>query len=76
MPDFKHKEFLKSLDNKAELNSIVCIRVWNNEVKEASLNHMIKKGWICVQNDACCDGHCVYYILTFANKDAAASFKV
>ena len=76
MTDFKNKEILKKLDDKAELNSIVCIRIWDNDVKEAALNHMIKKGWICVQNDVCCDGHYVYYLLTFANKDAAASFKV
>lgn len=76
MDDFRRKELLKGLDDNAKLNSIICIRVCDNEAKEAVLNHMIKKGWVCVQNSVCCTEFLVNYILTFTTKDAAASFKV
>ena len=70
------KHICNALDDKSKNKSIICIKATEVEEKELILNHMLNKGWVCVQND-CCRGHnFTTFILTFATKDAAASFKV
>lgn len=75
MPSGKEK-YCRALDNMCKENPIICIKTYDTVEKATALNHMLKKGWICVQNDTCHDGHIMGYALTFADKDAAASFKV
>jgi len=68
--------FCKELDDLCKENSIICIKTYDAVEKKRALNHMFQKGWICVQNDVCATDTCVHYILTFATKEAAESFKV
>lgn len=69
-------QYCRELDDMCKKNPIICIKTYDMVEKATALNYMFKKGWICVQNGACRDGRIVAYILTFATKDAAASFKV
>jgi len=68
--------FCRELDNMCKEKSIICIKTYDMDEKVAALNHMFKKGWVCVQNDIASKERGVCYALTFATKDAAASFKV
>lgn len=74
--DMLERRFCNELDDKSKNKSIVCIKTIEVEEKELALNHMINKGWVCVQNDCCSEDDLITFILTFATKDAAASFKV
>ena len=72
----ENQKFCKTLDEMSREDSVICIRILGTTQKSIALNHMIKKGWICVQNDVCFDKPDIFYILTFATKEAAASFRV
>lgn len=76
MADIEKEAICRKLDESAKENSIICIDTISVLEKEIVLNYMIKKGWICVQNDISCTKSWKHFTLTFATKEAAASFKV
>ena len=69
-------ELLEWINEKSLNDSVICITTDYTEIKQFALNHMIEKGWICVQNDVPINKYGMSYVLTFAKMDVASKFFV
>lgn len=57
-------------------NPVICYCTDNTLFKEAAMNYLFKKGYVCVQNDVTSTQYTVHCVLTFVKKEFADSFIV
>lgn len=74
------EEILRKLDEDINAGKKVIARIFGDwrgmEEKQLTMNHLIEKGYVCVQNDVSCTRSCAYYTLTFVKKEHIDFFVV
>lgn len=73
-------EYISELENEltGEDTTIITIHLLDDENgwrKQIALNFMLKHGYVCVQNDVCCERCTLHHDLTFVKKENVDFFK-
>jgi len=68
-------EYLESIQNEIDDgDNIICIQQTDPDIKQAAMNYLFKKGYVCVQNDVVANKWDVYHVVTFAKADMVDKF--
>ena len=72
----REDKFMKELEEKTKKKIITLILsdYEGNDWKELTMNYLLEKGYVCVQNDISCTRSCAHYALTFVRKDYTSFF--
>lgn len=74
------EEYISELESEltGEDTTIITIHLLDDDNgwhKQIALNFMLKHGYICVQNDVCCERYTLHHDLTFVKKENVDFFK-
>lgn len=70
----KEEYLCRTIDNEISKDGVSCIHTSDWDLKQVALRHVLKKEYICVQNDVTTTKYTTYFILTIVKRGYEGKF--